>query len=77
MNYKKKQNNEHNDNFRINCNVSTCTHNSLEDSTCRLNEINVSRISAEESGDADKDTACHSYKFIGTENTYTNNYTMR
>ena len=27
---------------RIECNVTNCTHNCIEDSTCRLNKIQVS-----------------------------------
>ena len=54
---KRRRDNEYEGNLKINCNVSTCAHNCVEDSTCLLKEIRVARIKADESGDADKDTA--------------------
>lgn len=73
---KRRKDNEYDNNYKINCNVSTCAHNCVEDSTCLLREIKVARIKAEESGDADMDTACHSYKYLGHENSSLGNYKM-
>lgn len=73
---RRRKDNEFEGNLKINCNVSTCAHNCVEDSTCLLKEINVARIKADESGDADVDTACHSYRYIGNENLHLGNYKM-
>lgn len=73
---RRRKDNEFEGNLKINCNVSMCAHNCVEDSTCLLKEINVARIKADESGDADVDTACHSYRYIGNENSHLGNYKM-
>lgn len=70
----KRKDNEFEEGIRIGCNVSTCAHNCIEDSTCRLDKIKVCRCVPTETGDADIDTACHSYKYVGTENTRTDNH---
>lgn len=48
---------------KIKCTVSECTHNNIDSSTCRLEEILVSPCDAEYTKDPIKDTACSSYKF--------------
>lgn len=53
---------------RIKCNVVECVHNSLESSTCRLDEIIVTHGKTRNDNDTDDETACGMYKFIGNLN---------
>lgn len=53
---------------KINCNVSECTFNCLEDSTCRLDSIKVCNCSSNKTKDPLKDTACGSYEYSGNLN---------
>ncbi|MBR5227478.1 MAG: DUF1540 domain-containing protein [Clostridia bacterium] len=48
---------------KIKCNVSDCTHNRLEDSTCRLETIQVCPCGSKTTTDPLKDTACASYEY--------------
>lgn len=53
---------------KIECNVSTCAHNCLEDSTCRLDRIMVRPCRGNESRTPEDKTACDSYFYIGEMN---------
>lgn len=53
---------------KIECNVSTCAHNCLEDSTCRLDRIMVRPCIGNESRAPEDKTACGSYFYIGEMN---------
>lgn len=48
---------------KIKCTVSDCTHNCIQDSTCRLEEISVCNCNAVKTKDPKKDTACSSYHY--------------
>jgi len=52
---------------KIKCNVSDCTHNSLQDSTCKLECIQVRPCSHKMTKDALKDTACASYEYANLQ----------
>lgn len=52
---------------KINCTVSDCIHNCVDDCTCRLGEISVCPCSATMTKDPLKDTACHSYKYSNVQ----------
>jgi len=52
---------------KIKCNVSDCTHNCIENSTCRLEEIQVCPCSHNATKDALKDTACSSYEYSNVQ----------
>ena len=54
---------------KIKCNVSDCTHNCIEDSTCRLDTIQVKPTSHKITKDALKDTACASYEYSNLQRT--------
>ena len=49
---------------KIECNVSSCAHNCLEDSTCRLDRIMVKPCYLNQSRTPEGDTACGSYFYI-------------
>jgi len=54
---------------RILCNVSKCSHNCMEDSTCRLDTIKVCEcMNDNKSKNPEAQTACKSYEFIGNLN---------
>ena len=53
---------------KILCNVAHCTHNCIEDSTCRLNKILVSPCTTKANESADETTSCASYKYCGDLN---------
>ncbi len=48
---------------KIKCDVTECTHNCIQDSTCMLDEIFVCNCSYDKTKDALKDTACASYEY--------------
>lgn len=52
---------------KIKCNVCDCTHNRLEDSTCRLKQIQVCPCSGTPTKNAIKDTACASYEYSNVQ----------
>lgn len=54
---------------KIKCNVSDCTHNCIEDSTCRLKSIQVKPCSHKITKDPLKDTACASYEYANLQRT--------
>ncbi|MCX8074252.1 MAG: DUF1540 domain-containing protein [Clostridia bacterium] len=53
---------------RIECNVTNCTHNCIDDSTCRLDKIQVAPCGPRGSKVAEDETLCSSYLYIGDLN---------
>ena len=53
---------------KIECSVSSCAHNCLEDSTCRLDRIMVKPCYLNQSRTPDGETACGSYFYVGKMN---------
>ena len=53
---------------KIKCNVSECTHNCIEDSTCRLECIKVGVMSDKVNAKCEDETCCNSYDFGGDLN---------
>lgn len=53
---------------KIKCSVADCTHNCLEDSTCRLECIKVSVMKDRPEAKCEEGTACCSYDFGGDLN---------
>ena len=54
---------------KIQCNVSKCMHNCIEDSTCRLDSIMVCECLNDKKSNMKEDqTACGSYKYGGNLN---------
>ncbi|MEG2348740.1 MAG: DUF1540 domain-containing protein [Clostridia bacterium] len=53
---------------KINCNVCECSHNCMEDCTCKLESINVCPCTTKKTQDPLKDTACGSYEYSGNLN---------
>lgn len=54
---------------KIECNVSSCAHNCLEDCTCRLDRIIVKPCrNSNDSRTPDSDTCCSSYYYVGGMN---------
>lgn len=53
---------------KINCNVSDCTHNCIDDSTCRLESIKVGVMSDKVKANCEDGTCCNSYNFCGDLN---------
>lgn len=53
---------------KIECNVSSCAHNCLEDSTCRLDRIMVKPCLGVQDKTPEGQTACGSYFYIGQMN---------
>lgn len=53
---------------KIECNVVQCTHNSVEDCTCRLDAIKVCPGGSKASQNFKEDTACSSYDYAGDLN---------
>lgn len=53
---------------KIECNVSSCAHNCLEDSTCRLDRIMIKPCSLNQSRTPEGETACGSYFYVGEMN---------
>ena len=50
---------------RIECNVTKCAHNCIDDSTCRLDAIKVCTCSNQRKGNLEDETACASYHYAG------------
>jgi hypothetical protein len=73
MSYK-KQNSSLNDDKnngigqKIKCNVTDCMHNCIDDSTCRLECINVGIMNEKSKAKTEDDTCCNSYNFCGDLN---------
>lgn len=56
-------------NLKIECNVSKCVHNSIEDSSCRLDTIRVCECSNDRKSVKREDqTSCGSYEYCGNLN---------
>lgn len=55
---------------KIECNVSSCAHNCIEDATCRLDRIMVTPCSRDISRVPEGETACSSYFYSGKLNSY-------
>lgn len=53
---------------RIKCNVTECAHNSLQDSTCRLDEILVKHGVKRSDENSEDETACGMFLFVGNLN---------
>lgn len=54
---------------KIKCNVTNCTHNCLDDCTCRLDEIHVaSCINKKRESQKEDITMCNSFQDIGDLN---------
>lgn len=53
---------------KIECNVTKCAHNCIDDCTCRLDSIKVCNCKNQGSGELDDETACGSYDFAGNLN---------
>lgn len=53
---------------KIQCNVAHCTHNCIDDSTCRLDKILVSSCTTKANESANDTTACASYHYCGDLN---------
>lgn len=53
---------------KIQCNVAHCTHNCIDDCTCRLDKILVSPCTVKANESAEDTTACASYRFCGDLN---------
>jgi len=53
---------------KIRCTVTECSHNCLEDSTCRLDEILVSHGITRSDENSKDETACSMFHFIGNLN---------
>jgi len=50
---------------KIQCTVTECAHNSLEDSTCRLEKIIVKHRVIRSDENTEDDTACGMFVFVG------------
>lgn len=48
---------------KIQCTVAECTHNSLEDSTCKLDKIHVAPCGGKKSDNPEDETACAMYSY--------------
>ena len=53
---------------KIECNVSSCAHNCLEDCTCRLYRIMVRPCAGDKARTPEGETSCGSYFYIGEMN---------
>lgn len=53
---------------KIQCNVTECAHNCLEDSTCRLDRILVTHGVERSDEDSKDETACAMFTFVGNLN---------
>ncbi len=53
---------------KIECNVSSCAHNCLEDCTCRLDRIMVRPKAGDKTRTPGSETSCGSYFYIGEMN---------
>ena len=53
---------------KIECNVSSCAHNCLEDCTCRLDRIKVRPCVGDVTRTSDGETYCDSYFYVGEMN---------
>ncbi|MDD2376945.1 MAG: DUF1540 domain-containing protein [Clostridia bacterium] len=53
---------------KIQCTVTECAHNCLEDSTCRLDKILVSHGLTRSDESSKDDTACGMFLFVGKSN---------
>ncbi len=56
-------------NQRIDCNVTDCMHNCLEDCSCRLDKIQVCPCNSKSPRTPEDETACSMYIFSGDLNT--------
>ncbi len=65
----KKEKIDDNHEQKIECSVSHCAHNCIEDSTCRLEAIKVCPCGPKIKENYEEDTACSSYDYIGDLNT--------
>lgn len=54
---------------KIECSVSSCAHNCLEDGTCRLDRIRVKPCTLGKDRSPEAETACGSYNYVGELNT--------
>lgn len=55
-------------NQKIGCNVTSCMHNCIDDSTCRLDQINVTPCGMNGNKTPEGETACGSYHYAGNLN---------
>lgn len=53
---------------KIQCDVVECTHNSIQDSTCRLDKILVSHGVTRHDSDSNDETACAMFEYCGNLN---------
>lgn len=53
---------------KIGCNVNECTHNCIEDATCKLDKIQVTPCGGKGSKTPEDETACGNYLFSGNLN---------
>lgn len=53
---------------KIQCTVTECAHNSIEDATCRLDKILVSHGKNRNDKNSEDETACAMYLFSGNLN---------
>ena len=53
---------------KIECNVNECTHNSIEDSTCKLDRIQVCPCLVKGDKTSEDETACAMYSYSGDLN---------
>ncbi len=53
---------------KIECNVTSCVHNCIDDSTCRLEKIQVAPCDLKGDKTADKETLCSQYRYTGNLN---------
>lgn len=56
-------------NQKIDCNVTKCMHNCIDDCSCRLERIQVCPTSARNTDTYDDETACGMYTYVGDLNT--------
>lgn len=53
---------------KIQCNVNECTHNSIENSTCKLDKIQVTPCGTKGEKTPEDETACAMYSYSGNLN---------
>lgn len=53
---------------KISCNVNECTHNSIENSTCKLDRIQVTPCIGKHKESDEDETACGMYSYSGNLN---------
>lgn len=59
-------------NQKIECNVSNCTHNAIQDCTCKLDRIQVSPCSNKGTKTSEDETLCSMYLYAGHMNNENN-----